>query len=284
MITLKEATKVLMNVDRNSSTPKVIEQRLKDCWFKRHIPIPILRLAKDTRILRIRVINENQKIQFEDELSYPPVKSNTNYQRASTPDFNVFYGTSAPSYLEAFAGCLGETCSCFREHNPDSQKFNLVISEWRAIEDTKFVSFLNLDTDVNKSSIFKQMTPDFKNLLEEAEIQPDTHGITGFFDYLSSEFTKPTNNQSDYWVTSKTVEIILGHTLKYDGVVYESTQAVDEKLSEVKCFAVRPESIDSKFKFEKAVLYSIDYDSGSMKAEPKRVVELNITNRKEGHK
>ena len=59
----------------------------------------ITTLHHGKRIIRARINDDNKHFKSVSELSYKPQKFNTTYQRASTPQKTMFYGSIVPEIL-----------------------------------------------------------------------------------------------------------------------------------------------------------------------------------------
>lgn len=80
-----------------------------------------------------------------------------------------------------------------------------------------------------------------------------------FLEYLASEFKKDCKVEKDYLVSSIFTEIALSYFDEFDGVIYESTRAVDDELRNIKCVAIKPSVVDSQMKHFSSVLYIMFY-------------------------
>ena len=62
----------------------------------------------------------------------------------------------------------------------------------------------------------------------------------------------------------------------YDGIVYESVQAIDPVLSEVKCVALTPNFTDNNLSFKQGIVYEFDFNGINEAIVPQETGRINF--------
>lgn len=239
-------------------TEKDDPRRIKDLILstQAQLIIPILILGKGTRIFRASSVTDINDITSYQRLSYKPASLNHSYQRASTPSNTMFYGIISTDYQSAVAGCLGEICDCLRQKDAPHKHYSIIISEWELKNDVALVQMLDIEGK-NKSVAFANANT-LNNILDQL---PKTNRMANkaFLQFIANEFKKICQKESDYWISATYTEF-LTQTLNYDGIIYESVQAIDPALQEVKCVAFTPQFTDNNLTFLKGDIYEFDFN------------------------
>lgn len=259
-MTITDLLKGLSNT--NNDNPDKIRKLILSTRTK--IIIPKLVLGKGCYIYRATPITSIADINDSKRLSYKPEYLNKTYQRASTPFNTMFYGIVSNTYINAVMGCLGETCDCLRNAGMPNKHYKVVISEWKLKEDVALVQMISIK-GINKSKVFNNQEEIIKRI-KEKNAQNEQENIE-FLEFMSHEFKKRCQQESDYWISAIYTEF-LTQLLGYDGVVYESVQAIDSALSEVKCVALTPKFTDNNLTFEQGFVYEFDFNGINEAVEP----------------
>ena len=229
---------------------KKLISSLKDVYV-----VPSLIMAQGTLLYRARVIDNINEIHTISDLSYTPTHYNKSYKRASTPSNTMFYGVSGDLYSDVIYGCLSEVCECFRVPMPSHKNYKVVIGIWETTRDFVLPQIINPDGD-NKSEAFSNV-PEYLScvgMLDEKGKQ-----IADFQRLINYEFTKRADTEQDYWISAIFTEWIISLKDTYDGVIYESVQSIDAKLSNNHCVALKPQVVDDSLQFKEALFYEFDF-------------------------
>lgn len=137
-------------------------------------------------------------------------------------------------------------------------------------KDVDLVQMLSVK-GVNKSKVFNNHEEVVK-IIKENNTQKELENIE-FLEFMSREFKKKCQQESDYWISAIYTEYLTKNK-GYDGIVYESVQAVDYALSEVKCVAFTPDFTDNNLSFERGVVYEFDFNGIDERIEPHKTGEI----------
>lgn len=229
-------------------------------------PFPSDCLLKGNTLYRASIIGHNENITSIDRLSYKPAHLNTSYLRASTPKNTMFYGISANDSTNGLIGALGEVCECFRNPNAEEKYYKVIISEWKLKCDISTAVICDVYGD-NRCDEIRDLY--YQTLLtDEQKI---------FAKFISDEFKKEVVHENEYRISAIFAEIM---TKKYASITYESTKAVDSRLKDVLCVALKPETVDNCLEFRKAQQIEFDYKKG-FECIPKKTKETKCLGGKE---
>lgn len=217
--------------------------------------IPNLILRKGTILYRAREVEDVSEIVNIKNLSYAPPEYNKTYNRASTPDSTMFYAISGDSFQECIYGCLSETCECFRMSNAEHRHYNVVVGLWETKVDLILPQIINVD-GINKSDAFDN-AEEFKECIRP--LGKKGNDIINFWRYMNREFTKNVNHEKEYWVSAIFTKWLSQRTRR-NGVIYESVQSTDPKVTNNHCVALTPNVADDYLRFKEALLYEFDYN------------------------
>lgn len=251
----KTVIKELSSLDLQNCSDKDVQAILNKLYDK-PIAAPLCDYPVDTVIVRGRPITSTQQIKFKHELSYVPADKNKKYQRASTPNQTMFYGILSDTHDTQLIGCLGEICDCLREPNPQDGDYYAIISFWLVRETISLFTIINPETTNNKSDNLKKMADELELFMEECKDYFDKEDVTSLQKFMYQQYNKKALTENDYWIPALfTMDLIKSE--KIDGILYESAQVVDERLDNVLCLAIKPESADKKLSFLSAVKVTI---------------------------
>lgn len=177
-------------------------------------------------IYRVR-LNEFGKSYFSKcELTYKPQIFNKTYQRASTPNNSMFYGSILPEIIAA--GDLDnarvvptyEAIPWLRDKTTKGVK-KATFTRWIVTQDINLIAILQHGNYYDKSSYTKQLMDDYNKFLDlHPEHKEKTKKLMSF---LSNEFAKEEiNHDYDYLISSVFSESLLEHGI--DGVLYPSVR------------------------------------------------------------
>ncbi len=268
-MTTTDLLKDLSNIT-NKDNPDKIRKLILSTRAK--IIIPKLVLGKGCYIYRATPITNISDINDSKRLSYKPASLNKTYQRASTPFNTMFYGIVCNTNKNAVVGCLGETCDCLRNIDSPNKHYKVVVSEWILKKDVALVQMISVKGD-NKSEVFNNQKEIIK-LIRENNAQNEQENIE-FLEFMSNEFKKKCQQESDYWISAIYTEF-LTQLMGYDGIVYESVQAIDPALSEVKCVALTPNFTDNNLSFKQGIVYEFDFNGINEAIVPQETGRINF--------
>lgn len=268
-MTITDLLQSLSNITNNDNPDKVRKLILST---RAKIVVPTLVLGKGCYIYRATPITNISDIHDTKRLSYKPASLNKTYQRASTPFNTMFYGIVSNTYENAIVGCLGETCDCLRNIDKPNKHYKIVISEWKLKSDVALVQMISIK-GINKSKVFNNQNEIVK-IIRENNAQNEQENIE-FLEFMSCEFKKKCQRESDYWISAIYTEF-LTQFMRYDGIVYESVQAVDPALSEVKCVALTPDFTDNNLSFEQGFVYEFDFNGINEAIEPHKTGKITF--------
>lgn len=268
-MTTTDLLKSLSSVTNNDNPEKIRKLILST---RAKIVIPKLVLGEGKYIYRATPINNIVDVSNFNRLSYKPASINKTYQRASTPLNTMFYGIVSNTYTNAVMGCLGETCDCLRNIDTPNKHYKVVISEWRLKNDVALVQMISVK-GINKSNVFSNQR-EIIEIIKENNALNELENVE-FLEFISNEFKKKCQQESDYWISAIYTEF-LTQLMGYDGIVYESVQAIDPALSEVKCVALTPNFTDNNLAFERGIVYEFDFNGINEAIVPQKTGEITF--------
>lgn len=215
----------------------------------RHFPFTYTEFHIGNVIYRIRPNSDGKSFEKPADLSYKPQEFNKTFQRASSPNQTMFYGSIIPQdNLEteidiARVIAATEASRLFRDKN-SGDGFELVtFGKWRVLDTIKLGTIVY-------SEIERNITPYVKNrgkaLLEFMKGHPDKEEQGKvMMDFIASEFSKEKINADyDYIISALFTERIVEKG--FDGVIYPSVRAEEKGMN----VAISPSTVDSKMRLE----------------------------------
>ncbi len=181
------------------------------------------------------------------QLSYKPQRFNTTYQRASTPDRTMFYGTMLPENLKphelptARVAALTEVSEIMRK-NYFLGSERIVFSRWDVIGDIRLLMLPPLPDE--KESSLAEIYQHFKERLDQNGdelLRLRTEAVSFF---LAREFAKENIRADyDYLISALFTELVLDR-FGLDGVFYPSVRS--QRLGYN--VAISPEAADTRLR------------------------------------
>ena len=229
------------------------------------------------------VINEdvsgkNESIENVDFLKYPKisvVKKNNRFNRANTPETNIFYGSENIDTL-------------LKEIRPKPNKL-VTVGLWKPKNvNKKLISYPISHSDL---AIEVSASVQKANQAFEANIK-DTNPLLlrylrHYFKLLGREYTKKISHHHEYLISALFSEDILklryhnkvGATFKFDCIIYPSVG----NEYKTRNLAILPEVLDQDFELVKAIEFVIDeqfYDLNCISLDPESINLAKIKNKR----
>jgi len=180
-------------------------------------------------ILRARPNKADSEIfKTRSQLKYRPQVYNTTFQRASTPNETMFYGSVVPEQTattdidNARAIACFEAASTFR-NNFFSSIEKITFSRWEVIQDINLVMVAYSPNFLRQGSILTELNQTFQN--EVGSINPELLKRSLIAnEFLSQQFSKATIREDyDYLISAIYTDQIVKQG--FDGVFYPSVKA-----------------------------------------------------------
>ena len=208
----------------------------------------ITTLHEGKRILRARINEDDKHFKTVSELSFKPQKNNTTYQRASTPQNTMFYGSIVPKILgktepdTARITTLYELSEFVRAIDTvGTQK--ITFSVWEVCSDVKLLSLIYYQNFKRPTELSKKLRNDYDKFISQyPQFKQSSFEITQF---LGEQFAKPVNSIEDYNYSISAIYSEMTIGFGFDGVLYPSVKLAGEGIN----IAVKPEIIGDKIKF-----------------------------------
>jgi hypothetical protein len=224
------------------------------------------------------VLHKREKIRYQKFLSYPPkslVKKQNIYNRANTPDFNLFYATDSID-------------NSLLEIKPANGKL-VTVGVWipKQGNEVKLISY-----PISHNPYIAKINPNVRKgyfafqTLKKRKDPLLSDFMEVMFSFISEEFAKPIKNPRDYFLSARFSESIFqlekrtNPDFNYDCIIYPSL----ENRFQVENVAIRPDIIDSKFKLEKVIdfeIVSTHYDRVPPRNSQEEITVAKIKNRDE---
>lgn len=186
----------------------------------------------------------------KSDLSYKPREYNKKYQRASTPNNTMFYGTivdaDCPFYDTRTIAAI-ECSKLLRGGINTSGNEKITFGRWQVIKDINLVSIVHKDffSDVRNNALLKELHRVYEEFIKKSpDIEEKINLIARFF---AEEYSKENiTNDYDYLLSAVFSEFITSD-LGYDGVMYPSVQTGGQIGFNV---AIKPLAVDNKMRLD----------------------------------
>jgi len=222
------------------------------------------------------VTNKNEPITNINYLKHPSldiVKQINKFNRANTPNFNVFYSAeNIDTALKETKPPLNKlvTVGVWKPKNPKRQFISYPISHSEVAE--------QVNEGVAKATKAFEDHGNFNSSLF-------LNYMRYYFQVLGQEFTKQVNHHFEYYISSLFSERILtdhkeqngGESFNYDCIIYPSV-GNGFKTNNV---AIRPTVLDNDFYLEKVIEFEIEeafYDKSYVLSHPENITLAKIKN------
>jgi len=204
------------------------------------------RLHPGKKVIRARPKDDQWPYLTRATHSFKPQEFNKTYQRASTPNQTMFYGSIIPQELDK--GDLDnervvvtteaspwirakETCGVRR----------IAYSRWEVIKDIKMIAVLQNKKFYDSSSHTRKVIADFEKALDQhPELRESSLMVS---EYIASEFGKEEiPNDYHYLISALYAEVATRHG--FDGVLYPSVRMGGQGFN----IAITPNAANSKLR------------------------------------
>lgn len=212
------------------------------------MPLGCFILHAGSEIIRVRPNrNFDETFNTRSELHYKPQEFNTTYQRASTPNQTIFYGSLTQQisekvkvYLPRLASTL-EAIPWIRDNDASGMQ-KITYSRWKVVGDIPLYPVVFNSTFTNNPLVKRFM--DFTISYIKEQNPEDADDILSLFRYISNEFGKihVSNNDYHYLITSIFTEILLSRSKgRFHGIIYPSTRVYGDDSN----VAIHPDVVDN---------------------------------------
>lgn len=204
----------------------------------------VVKLHPGKVIMRARMNKEDEIFYSKCQLTYTPSQFNKSYQRASTPDKTMFYGSIIPEFVSQDelnnARVIGivEAIPWLREKGVNGIQ-NLTFGKWIVKEDLNLLAIVFEKDHYEKSSYTREIVDYFeKFMIAHPELVDKTIAVNDFF---ANEFSKEDiNHDHDYLISALFTEMAVSRG--FDGVFYPSVRTSGKGFN----LAITPYAADNK--------------------------------------
>jgi hypothetical protein len=232
----------LQKLDLKNSSIEEVRQKLKQL---EKFGIMITTLHPGKRIVRAR-LSDGKSFDNISALSYKPQEYNLTFQRGSTPNKTMFYGSIVPEIqgdtepATARITVLFEISDFVRDIDTIGE-LDITFCSWEVIEDINLVSIVHHKKFEKPTQLSIYMQKQFEVQVEK---NPDFKIVSiEISEFLANEFAKSTiTHHTDYTISATYSEMISD---AYDGILYPSVRLAGEGIN----IALKPEIVDKKLKF-----------------------------------
>jgi len=204
-------------------------------------------LHKDFPVFRARPNETDDEIfSKRSELSYKPEEKNTTFQRASTPNKTMFYGSILPPEIgeddinnARFTACL-EASKTYRNNLFQSNE-KITFSRWEVKEDINLLIILPALRNDNGDSFLRNMNSALAEAMShDRELANRTRLVNEFF---AQQFANPNIRfHYDYIISAVFTETKIDYG--FDGILYPSVKAMGRGYN----ICITPECAKTKLK------------------------------------
>ena len=195
-------------------------------------------------IYRARLNEANDHFNSKCQLTYKPQQFNKTYQRASTPNMTMFYGSYLPQGIEE--NDLKETrvvpsyeaVPWLRDKTTKGQRL-ITYTRWIVTQEINLIAILQHDKYYDNSLYTKKLMTDFNSFLNQnADKKNETIAFTTF---LANEFAKEVDeNDYEYIISAEYTKRLVSKG--FDGVLYPSVRLNGAGFN----IALTPQAADTK--------------------------------------
>jgi hypothetical protein len=223
----------------------------------------ITRLHPGKIIIRARPNNNGERFSKVNQISYKPAEFNKTYQRASTPNNTMFYGSTLSENrkegelnISRMIG-LFESIPFMRDLNSNGDQV-ITYSMWRVMKEIPLLSIIHYKGFRRDNSMAEEQRLNFEKFLSgyESEVGEKARLFT---DFLAKEFAKNiTPKDYDYLISALYTEISV-YNGSGAGVIYPSVRTEGDGFN----VAIHPSLIDNQFLIPYGVAECTVYKRGA---------------------
>ena len=201
----------------------------------------LIKFHKGKSIIRARANEDGQRFRHNKELSFKPQQYNTTYQRASTPNQTMFYGTFLPDRIETSelnnARVVGvfEAMPWLRDENSSGYK-KITFGRWYVQEDINFIAIMHKDTFYQESNYTRELVDAYNDFIDQEDKEMVEKSLN-YQRFLADEFSKDIEVHTDYLISAIFSEIITQNP-NIDGIIYPSVRILGKGFN----VAIKPEA------------------------------------------
>lgn len=197
-------------------------------------------VPNEDEVIRVRPNKKEERFSNIKQLSYKPQECNKKYQRGSTPNKTMFYGSSTQKNIPGAHPAIGrltainEVIPALRDAEAEFEQ-KVTFSKWTVTEN---INLITICFDKNLQQNFlehKYVDEQFVNFLNEnPEYKNRTLEINT---YLSEEFSNPEpNTDKDFLYMVSAIYTEMVSKYHFEGVVYPSVRNIGYGIN----FAINP--------------------------------------------
>ena len=196
-------------------------------------------------ITRARPNFKRERFNKKSDYSFKPQEYNTTYQRASTPNRTMFYGTIIPENLKEgeldnmrVVGVL-ESVPLLRDKNSSGYE-KISFGRWEVTEDINLVAIVHEERYHKVSSYTRELHEAFQGFIHNAPAEVVSRSMI-FQTYLAEQFSnEDIRGDYDYMVSAIFSEIVIN--MGYDGILFPSVRNGGKGFN----VAITPEAATNK--------------------------------------
>lgn len=205
-------------------------------------------LHKGKKILRARINEKDNSFKSIKDLSFKPQEFNKTYQRASTPNSTMFYGSIVPEILGKSEPVTARITTLlelseFARSTETIGKQKITYSVWEVNDFVDLVSLVHYRKFDRPTLLSKEIQQEYDKFINGyPSLKTSSLETTQFLGEQYAKFVNPANDY-DYMISAIYSEIVT--EFGFDGVLYPSVKLAGEGIN----IAVKPDIICSKINF-----------------------------------
>lgn len=249
MISVEETKQLLANLG-DLDLREYPSEKVKDAikGFRAY-PLNVTEFNIGNVIYRIRPNTDNKSFEKPNDLSFKPQEFNKTFQRASSPNGTMFYGSIIPQEnLDSevdMARVIAATEASNLIRNKDSADGVEIVSfgKWRVLDTISLGTVVYSEIEKNVTPYAKGRAKYLLDLLKESPDKAEQGKL--MMDFIAKEFSKKEiRGDFDYLISALFAERIVEKG--FDGVIYPSVRAEEKGMN----VAILPRVVESKMRLE----------------------------------
>lgn len=201
----------------------------------------IITLNKGKTLMRARPNENGERFTNSKQLSYKPQELNKTYQRASTPNKTMFYGTFLPDKIDegelnnARIISAVESMPWIRDKTTTGYR-NITFGRWTVKAELTLIAIVHKDTFYKESNYTRELVNSYNEFIKN-EDKTIIEKSLKFHYFLADEFSKDIIQHTDYIISAKFVELATEYD-HIDGFLYPSLRVAGKGFN----VAIKPTS------------------------------------------